>query len=403
MLAADDDAQLAVSAARNPQLVVHAPSDKSLQKKFTLHANSSTDSASESSSSLSRSQQATSSKRGADDERRRHALLELVDTEHGYVQDLRVLVDVYLARLPVMLPNLDAPLVARNAHELLAFHDEFATELADAADSGTVSDAIARVARLFLQHAPRFAPIYDAFCLGHLAASDALRKHEARADYAAFERTCAAIAVPPTAPHLVHANTQPEPPTRTTSSSRLSILARPRRHSLGAASSAIAAAEFARGHAHSASGSSSISQPATSTAGSANTIAAPTAPALHFADLLIKPVQRICRYPLLLVQLVSSASKDESLQAALQAMRDAAAAADDASQRADAAFRSQLIRTRIGMSASSAPIFAPKEEVLPAAFLDSLGVVRFAGSLDVVQHSCPPVQGNGHEPKRRHL
>lgn len=129
-----------------PPVVVHAPSDKSLQKKFTLHANSSTDSASSSSQSTT-------------DERRRHALDELVDSEHAYVADLRTLVDVYLARIPALLPALDGPLVARNADELLAFHDAFAATLADAAAAEPVGYAIRAVARAFTQQVGAACPL----------------------------------------------------------------------------------------------------------------------------------------------------------------------------------------------------------------------------------------------------
>lgn len=57
---------------------------------------------------------------------------------------------------------------------------------------------------------------------------------------------------------------------------------------------------------------------------------------LHFADFLIKPVQRVCRYPLLFANLVKAAQKQElempmgRLNATAAAFKDVAAEVDDA-------------------------------------------------------------------------
>jgi len=65
--------------------------------------------------------------------RREHALRELVDTELAYVADLRMLVEVYLPRLPTILVP-DARVIARNSQQLLSLH----IELADAFEATSV-------------------------------------------------------------------------------------------------------------------------------------------------------------------------------------------------------------------------------------------------------------------------
>lgn len=179
----------------------------------------------------------------------------------------------------------------------------------------------------------RLCALYDEFCEGHRAASDAVKRADARPEFAAFEKACAAhgldntdrsptdapvgesstlAAVTPSTdpqpasssmmmtptdepvPALQHSHSDPVPAPieiRQPSSTRLSIL-KPRRHSLGAADAhttpKLTPKPFTKGHASSGSTSSTGDR----------------RPALRFSDYLIKPVQRICRYQLLLAQLV---------------------------------------------------------------------------------------------------
>jgi hypothetical protein len=65
--------------------------------------------------------------------RRKMILLELVETEVAYAEDLKALVHVYLPQL-YALPSISermADIVARNAKDLLEFHDGLALRMVD--------------------------------------------------------------------------------------------------------------------------------------------------------------------------------------------------------------------------------------------------------------------------------
>ena len=136
---------------------------------------------------------------------------------------------------------------------------------------------------------------------------------------------------------------------------------------------------------------------------------------LHFRDFLITPIQRICRYPLLLNQLLSAAtspspvieredpaSGEESeengddeepfdvgvdVERALGAMRGVAEDADEARRVKDAEIKSATIIERL-----------EPHPALTHDFLTSLGKCRLIGSLDVLHHHptiaplIPPVK-----------
>ena len=112
---------------------------------------------------------------------------------------------------------------------------------------------------------------------------------------------------------------------------------------------------------------------------------------LMFMDYLIKPVQRICKYPLLLEQLrpvqfsKDISPKDLSLdidmvvKESIQAMKDIVAAVDEARHQRDITTKSSLIISRILRSAASGfPL------CLSSVFLSSLGNCLLAGSLTTI-------------------
>ena len=127
---------------------------------------------------------------------------------------------------------------------------------------------------------------------------------------------------------------------------------------------------------------------------------------LSFLDFLIKPVQRICRYPLLLEQLLvgrppkatsnsfttdpRAVDVDVVIRSATQAMRHAAGRVDEARHRHDIALQSSLIACRIAVP-TLPQNFASSDaggqaSVLTSNFISSLGACLLAGSLDVVDH-----------------
>lgn len=78
----------------------------------------------------------------------------------------------------------------------------------------------------------------------------------------------------------------------------------------------------------------------------------PTSKPLAFRDLLIKPIQRVCRYPLLLAQLrlptsVNNSGVSERLERAITATRLVAESVDEAQERREVVAKSSLIVERL--------------------------------------------------------
>lgn len=125
---------------------------------------------------------------------------------------------------------------------------------------------------------------------------------------------------------------------------------------------------------------------------------------LKFLDYLIKPVQRICKYPLLLDQLkVKGRGEEEQeeeqedlVEAASAAMRRVVALVDRASENRTHTLKSNLIASRLLAECPASPTSPVHVTVddrrtqLSMEFMQSLGVCVLAGALDVVYY-----QGNG--------
>ena len=127
---------------------------------------------------------------------------------------------------------------------------------------------------------------------------------------------------------------------------------------------------------------------------------------LQFRDFLIMPIQRVCRYPLLLNQLLDSATTPSSVEdrpeyddsgdeydigvdveRALVAMRGVAEEADEARRVKEVEIKSATVLERMDIHPAVTP-----------ALLKSLGTCRLIGSLDVLHHHpvvaplVPPVK-----------
>lgn len=118
---------------------------------------------------------------------------------------------------------------------------------------------------------------------------------------------------------------------------------------------------------------------------------------LKFLDYLIKPVQRICKYPILLDQLkLKHAVPEESqtarlVERAIASMRAVVGRVDRASEKQAHRLRSSLIASRLISNGPSSPISpdgsAERPSQLNAEFLHSLGACLVAGAVDVVYHN----------------
>ena len=327
--------------------------------------------------------------------RRYAALLELVDTERNYADDLATLVLVFFDNLCMMPFFNDQParqaLVMRNSEDLLRTHQKLSAKLEgilidlglrkpgqsrqvddkeatlEKALSPQADEAVLRAAKLFNQMMPSLRS-YKAFCSRHGEALALIREAEKRhADWEAFERHCADIlkltrlAQKSSSHSASGANTPnvwnnspatyftPIPPTNSsplasTSDSTVTV---------GPSSAVTPASAFGTMRQNSSR--------------------------LLFRDFLIKPIQRLCLYPLVLqtLQKHSSATSDsiEELSLAISLMREVADQVDEAGKRRESELRADLISSRI----------EPNQGVT-APFLKSLGDCQLSGTLDVLHH-----------------
>ncbi|KAJ4001800.1 hypothetical protein F5050DRAFT_1721512 [Lentinula boryana] len=393
-----------------------------------------------------------------DDIRRYHALMELLSTEVAYMEDLRILVSIYLRQIPTLtlkrsssspsafglnssfsalsranssvnLSNVagyssyvqpltsftsrdreksparrifrdtEIDLLTRNADEVLRFHEQFVEELRTAmapfgfrmelssecssdeeipeGSSESIDAGIAIVSTKFATEASRFTS-YELFCAGHPEAMDVIRRvqNAHSTDWEAFEQKCSASAF-----EMLK-----------TSDDNLSVPSVERNSTPQLRRNSATTIDDAVRYARSRS-NSLVKDMDTSTSRNRSR--------LTFTDYLIKPVQRICKYPLLLEQLKSAevlraepeirvsrvSDKNVVVESAAQAMRHVASAVDEARRRQDVAVRSALVASRIVYSHVISPSSPSQLQVLTPTFLSSLGSCHLAGSLDVIHQS----------------
>ncbi|TFK22330.1 Dbl homology domain-containing protein [Coprinopsis marcescibilis] len=395
-----------------------------------------------------------------DDSRRFHALKELLSTELGYVADLKTFVTVYLRNLPTLAqrtapvfnstfgrasasfasgpwvnshsyqvqpeqhsipPSIssikDVPkptntrylftdseleLITRNAEDLLLLHEHFLKQLSaiveplgitmehsDQNPSPTVlknvDTAVRMVSAQFATEASRFNA-YQSFCAGHLEVLDLVRRvsQQHASEWEAFEQRCSVIVSDLEAGKVAESEPKPgstpmtaqlaEDRTRALSLTSLDGAVRSLRMLCPTKEGSVAPADARK-------------------EGPTRMIA--------FTDYMIKPVQRICKYPLLLKQLLTASSSQSGFSTALntpsdvdvvvksatQAMRHVASSVDEARHRQDVALQSSLISSRIFLGGQALLGAADTSiQTLTAEFLTSLGTCLLAGSLDVMHH-----------------
>lgn len=390
--------------------------------------------------------------RQKDDARRAHALVELLSTEVGYLADLRVLVNVYLRNLatfdrvptsafqrsssfvassrpnsagqsyfpPVgggpdgfqpsttiqpkekektnskrVFSEAQLRLLARNATEVLEFHERFVKQLqvlvvqmglpmpvpgVDFGESfddhlGKIDDVIRVVSTKFATESSRFYE-YESFCAGHPDALDLIRKiqHQYPSDWMAFEQECSLSVTNQQLNLACTEDSGADPPNSPTQQSTVD-------HGTSSSSSC-----QSRPRAR--------STPSVEVNGAREWAAKHRPHRLAFLDYMIKPVQRICKYPMLLQQLKSKGLTSESgevdvvVDSAAQAMHHVAGSVDEARHRQSVAVQSRLITNRLMASAASTSckrFFATNTD----GFFVSLGICLLAGSLDVIHFQLP--------------
>ncbi|TFY55088.1 hypothetical protein EVJ58_g8470 [Rhodofomes roseus] len=366
--------------------------------------------------------------------------------------------------------------ICRNAQELLAFHGRFVSELrealvgfglsrafemgerkeevamkldgSEAAVLPTIDQAVAIVAEKFVTESQSFS-IYEGFCPGHNEAVNLIRNVQENYpnEWDAYEQRCSLLV----AHQFDLVNPSPEShsdghgadgvfgmPTSAT----ISPLNPPvvegtrtkRRHSTSSLT-----LPFSTSHADLPKVTANRSEPiggehSRSRSGHEHTNVllrqhSQQATRLRLLDYLIKPVQRVCKYPLLVDQLRTKRARTQSavdpstrpsrapsvrdfraliheggdvVERAGEAMRLVVSLVNRASETQARLVRSSLITSRmvftqptVGSSkdghasspaGASSPVSPTRTQDLSPDFVASLGAVRLAGALDVVHH-----------------
>ncbi|KAG6336527.1 hypothetical protein ID866_2549 [Astraeus odoratus] len=319
----------------------------------------------------------------------------------------------------------DLEIITRNADEILEFHEKFVHELHTAVSKcgfsmrfggeGTLGRpthptdlerAIDAVSTVFIRHAPSFDR-YQGFCSGHPLAFDLVRKVQQKypSDWEAFEHRCADIA----AKMLTEASNKPlrsPTPDDHRGSPVAPDVPKKRRHSLSALDPFVCT--WTQPHVISSLNLKS-SNGSTSESGHSDNDVGSRRPRLLFVDYLIKPVQRICKYPLLLTQLQATATGGhtefgkchEVVNRAIHVMRAMTSAVDEARRRQELSVKSGLIVARM-CQAISVSMTNTSQQPLTPVFLSSLGFCHTAGSLDVIYY-CGCGLGRSNTVKAKYL
>ncbi|KAJ7498755.1 hypothetical protein FB451DRAFT_1014407, partial [Mycena latifolia] len=395
--------------------------------------------------------------RAKDDVRRYHALMELLTTEVSYLADLRALFSIYLRNLPTLcrtaspfsrgsssrnnsythLPKTsvlsdqglhplttlqskpkptarhlftdrEVGLITRNAEEVLHLHENFVDELRAAMlplgfplelpgapaemleeqeRIHNIDAAVGAVTTKYATEASRF-DAYQLFCTGHPEALQIVHRaqHHYPVEWEAYEQFCAS-SIANMAEEA--AGSRPESLRSCSEGEEYQPLptskSRKRTTSLTSIDGKVRSADGRRDRHFRR---------------------------LAFLDYMIKPIQRICKYPLLLDQLRPGKTLramshpavrphvNVVVESAAQAMRHVASAVDEARHRQDIAMQSSLIISRITLAHPSTATshmssVYPAFQILTPSFLSSLGTCLLAGSLDVMHYQSSKTPSSG--------
>ncbi|GAA5891790.1 hypothetical protein JCM5296_001862 [Sporobolomyces johnsonii] len=328
------------------------------------------------------------------DEKRYHALVELVETESGYLEHLRMLVKVYFQTLPFLtiLTVAEVEAVVRNAEALLKLHERIAERLEQVErelgwrhveedgetkgkkSSCKVRKAAGRVAKVFVDELPNFE-LYNDFCARHAEALDITRSIVSRPEWEAFERQCAALVASSgsgdVTPIANRSNTaSPFFPSTTLSPTP------PGSYSFPLSSSP-------QSTSPSSSPTNSMSALPTQSTLSAGSSSAASRSKLRFADFAIAPVQRVMRYPLVFGQLAKycggadAGPEHEEVKGACEGFKRVAEAVDEAKREREGEMRTRIVASRMEF-----------QSPVSLTFCDVLGPTLLVGALHVLHRSA---------------
>lgn len=316
--------------------------------------------------------------------------------------------------------------LSRNAEEILQLHQHFVRELSEIleplgffleqgvverkqegpGDVSNLNAAIRAVSAKFATEASRFKA-YQSFCAGHPEAVDAVRKvsQQHSLEWDAFEQQCATMV----AELFEEADPTALEPSSLLDSSPGSAEDRKRTMSLTSLDGAVRSLRPRGGI---------LTRDSLPFPTSAESRRYKPMRRIAFMDYLIKPVQRICKYPMLLDQLRSgkavqslslkhpegTSDVDVVVESAAQAMRHVATSVDEARHRQGVAIQSSLILSRLVLNTSATPSSNQSSlQSLTPGFLSSLGNCLLAGSLDVMHHHPSKPLGDTSNIKAKYL
>ena len=255
--------------------------------------------------------------------------------------------------------------IVRNGPSLLALHERIVSRL-QAIEARTrwqskgeqalldpvvLRQAAAHVAQVFIDEMPEF-DLYDDFCARHGEAIDIVRQIESRPEWEAFERQCGSRAATTPAAALSDSNFSP-------------FFNQP----LGSSTSTV----------QNSSGSTLTlpldSPPVLTPTSAATATSSGSTPRskLRFHDYAIGPIQRICRYPMMIGQVLKhmgDCDEHDKVEHALDGFKRIAERVDGSKRKREGELRTRLVASRMDFNSSA-----------NVALCDLLGQTLLVGTL----------------------
>ncbi|CAO3637962.1 unnamed protein product [Cunninghamella blakesleeana] len=251
-----------------------------------------------------------------------HAIEELLQTERDYNAHLTYLVQVCFNKVlqqQQWISDQHKNILIRNSTKLLSFHQQFLIKLEEANLENDIYLRCKSIATVFLDMGSNFT-LYDDYCDKHDDAIHLCKEYRLKPEWSIFTKECTAF--------INNGYIYPTPES-----------------------------SFDQHHHQ--------------------WISTTTKP-LHFEDYLIKPVQRVCRYQLLLKEILKYTTKEtieyKKLDCAIEMMKAIVAGIDRQKYNRDTIERTQLFIERLDLS----------ETQLSKDTLYQLGNLMIAGAIDVI-------------------